>query len=370
MRVLHLNNEKSWRGGERQTLLLAKGLQDIGVESVIGCRPGTLLEQYASNESLPTLSVPSNGFAALWAIGRAAHHFDLIHCHTGRTHSLAAIAGVFHRTPLVVTRRVGFLPANNWFNRFKFQKAASVACISQFILNRLLEWGADRAKLRLIRSAVTPFPAEWLTAAHRTACRSRLGISPDARVVGNIAALTSEKDHQTFIRAARLLVDQMPDVKFVILGDGELRPTLERLSAQLGLKRHLFMPGFVPRAEQFIPAFDVFVMTSIIEGLGSIILDCFAAGVPVVATAGGGLSETVYHEQTGLVTGVGDYAAICESISRILRDHQLAARLCRAAREWVQRECTVERMSKAYLAMYRDIMAPNRGDAKLQPNRL
>src|SRR5438552_14802574 len=118
VKILHLNNEKTWRGGERQTLLLAAGLRERGVVSVIGCRPGGLLDQLALAESVATLPVPGNNLSAALALTKAARDFDLIHCHTGRGHSLAALTSGWHRKPFLVTRRVDFLPGAGWFNRF------------------------------------------------------------------------------------------------------------------------------------------------------------------------------------------------------------------------------------------------------------
>src|SRR5262245_47287469 len=140
LRILHLNNEKTWRGGERQTLLLAAGLRDGGAVSVVGCRPGGLLEQRARAESVTTLAIPGNNFGAALALIRAARNFDLIHCHTGRGHSLAALTAPWHRKPFLVTRRVDFLPGRSWFNRYKFRRAVQVVCISQFIADQLADW--------------------------------------------------------------------------------------------------------------------------------------------------------------------------------------------------------------------------------------
>lgn len=189
MRVLHLNNEKTWRGGERQTLWLAASLREHGVGSAIGCRPGGWLEQRAAAESVPTLRVPGNVFGAAVALARSARHFDLIHCHTARMHSVAAATAAWHRKPILVTRRVDFVPNRGWFNRYKFARAARVVCISQFIAQQLAAWGIPLEKLVVIRSAVRLARPEWLTAEHRAACRARFGIGPGIKLVGNIAAL-------------------------------------------------------------------------------------------------------------------------------------------------------------------------------------
>ncbi len=356
MKILHLNNEKTWRGGERQTLLLAAGLRDRGITSVIGCRPGGMLEHKAQAEAVATRPIPGNNAGAALALVRIAQDFDLVHCHTGRGHSLAALTAAAHRRPFLVTRRVDFLPGRGWFNRYKFRRAARIVCISRFITDQLSGWGVPRERLATISSTVPrPAPA-LLTPEHRATIRARLKIGPEVKLVGNIAALVGHKDHATLLRTAKEVVKLRNDVRFAILGDGELRNELHALRRELRLEEHVLMPGNVPEAEQWLPAFDVFAMSSCMEGLGSIVLDAFAANVPVAATAGGGLPETVRHEETGMLVPVGDHLALARAIIRLLDDEKLAARLRLAARDWVQRERSVEWMTDDYLAIYRQIL--------------
>lgn len=356
MKILHLNNEKTWRGGERQTLLLAAALKERGFTSVIACRPGGPLELKARESGVSTRAWPGSNVAATPALVRLGREFDLLHCHTGRAHSLAALTAPWHRKPFLVTRRVDFLPGRGWFNRYKFRRAVRVVCISQFIANQLADWGVPRERLPVVRSTV-PLPApHLLTPEHRAAARAQLGVAPDVRLIGNIAALVGHKDQATLLRAARVLTDQRRDVRFVILGDGELRQPLLALRRELGLENRVLMPGFIPQAEHFLPAFDVFVMSSCMEGLGSIVLDAFAAGVPVAATAGGGLPELVRQGETGLLVPVGDGPALAHAILRLLEDRLLAEQTVSAAREWVQNQCSVETMAARYAKVYREIL--------------
>ena len=356
MRILHLNNEKTWRGGERQTLLLASGLRQWGAISAIGCRPGAPLQQQAQAESVATLAIPANNLSAALALARLGKDFDLIHCHTGRGHSLAAFTARFHRSFILVTRRVDFLPGTGWFNRYKFRRAAGVVCISRFIADQLAQWGVPKERLAVIPSAVPLPDPKFLTTEHRDAVRARLGVSPYVQLIGNIAAMVGHKDHATLLRAAKALTDRRSDVRFVILGDGELKDKLLAQRRELGLEGKVIMPGFVPQAEQCLPAFDVFVMSSCMEGLGSIVLDAFAAGVPVAATAGGGLPELVRQGETGLLAPVGDAPALADAIRCLLENPALAKELSSKARKRVEAEFSVARMVGQYQAVYEKVM--------------
>jgi len=145
-------------------------------------------------------------------------------------------------------------------------------------------------------------------------------------------------------------------VRFVVLGDGELKESLLAQRGQLGLEDRVLMPGFVPEAEKFLPAFDVFVMSSCMEGLGSIVLDAFAAGVPVAATAGGGLPELVRDGETGLLASVGDAPALAEAINRLLEHSMEAEKFSSRARQWVESESSLPRMVEQYRDVYQKIL--------------
>jgi glycosyltransferase involved in cell wall biosynthesis len=357
VKILHLNNEKTWRGGERQTLLLAKALHGRGVETAIACRPDAPLEGCARQQGVPTLPLAANPFGALVDLGRAASRYDLLHCHTARTHSLATLTAAWSRKPVLVTRRVGFAVPPTWFNRYKYSLASHVVCVSAHIADLLRDWGVPAAKLAVIRDAVPSRPLA--TADQVRTWREELQVPVGRKVVGNIAALEEGKDHATLLRAARAVTRHRPDVLFLMIGDGDLRDNLGRQQHELGLDESVRFLGFVAEAERFLPAFDVFVMSSHMEGLGSIVLDAFAAGVPVAATAGGGLPELVRDGETGLLVPVGDDAALADAILRLLGDQALAQRLVASARACVESKFAVPSMVAKYVQIYREVLKPS-----------
>lgn len=353
MKILHLNNEKTWRGGERQTFLLAQALQQPGVENPIACRPGGLLWQHAVAHGVPVIPMSGNSLRAMLQLARFARRFDLLHCHTARAHSLAATLGWFVRRPLIATRRVDFEPAHNWFNHYKYSRAAKVVCVCEHIARQLANWGVARDRLATIPSAIPLPPDDGLD---RLALRRELGLPADRPIIGNIAALVGHKDQATLLRAARAVISRRPDALFVVMGEGDLRDALLRQQRELQLDQAVQFRGFVPQAQRYMRAFDVFAMSSCMEGRGGIVLDAFAARVPVVSTAAGGLPEMVRDGETGLLVPVGDHEGMAQAIVRLLEDEDLGRRLCVAARDWVERECSVERMADDYLKIYRQLL--------------
>ena len=359
MRVLHVNTEKTWRGGERQTVFTALEQRRQRMDSHIACRRGSPLEKMAATQAIPVFNLSTAAPIALANLIKMTRAFDLLHCHSARAHSLAALATLIHKKPLVVSRRVDFVPQNNWFNRFKYRRASKVVCVSRHVANLMRNQGLSTERLVVIHDAV---PDEALPP--KEVCLQQLlakaAIPTGKHIVGNIAALVPHKDHATLLRAAQAVAAQRNDVIFVIIGEGELRADLLRLRAGLRLEKTVYLPGFIPQAQQLLPAFDVFAMSSCMEGLGSIVLEAGMAGIPVVATAGGGLPEIVEDNRTGLLVPVRDAPALANGILRLLSDPLLAARLAESARSRVCTEFSVAHMTRKYIAVYHEVLG--RGD--------
>ena len=131
----------------------------------------------------------------------------------------------------------------------------------------------------------------------------------DAPVVGNVAALVPHKGQRHLIEAAHLVVREIPDARFVILGEGELREQLERQVREHHLEKHVLLPGFRTDVLGCIKGFDVFAMSSVTEGLGTSLLDAMACARAIVATRAGGIPEIVEDGVNGLLVPPRDHAA-------------------------------------------------------------
>jgi glycosyltransferase involved in cell wall biosynthesis len=173
----------------------------------------------------------------------------------------------------------------------------------------------------------------------------------DGPLVGAVGRLVSQKDHDTLLEAARLVREQRPAVVFALVGDGELRPKLEARARELGLAGAVTFTGERADVPDVLASFDVFAQPSLFEGFCLSILEAQAAGVPVVATAVGGVAEAVEHERTGLVVPLRDPGSLADAIVRLVDDRALAARLAEQARRRAQ-EFSEGRMVEATLSLY------------------
>jgi glycosyltransferase involved in cell wall biosynthesis len=291
--------------------------------------------------------------AALLGIRRllASRHFDVAQLHD--PHALAsgvAAARTTRALPLVATRRVDFaLP--RW-SRWKYRAAERVLAVSEAIRGVLLRDGAAPERVRVVHEGVADRPpapggAEALAA---------LGVPDGAPVVGNVAALTGHKDHATLLRAARIVLDRAPRARFVIVGDGELRPRLLALHRELGLGQGCLFAGFRDDVDRLLPAFAVFCLSSHMEGLGTSLLDAMAFARPVVATRAGGIPDAVEDGVTGRLVPPRDPAALAAALLELLDDAPRRDAMGRAGRRRFQERFTADRMVEATLAVYDEVV--------------
>lgn len=348
MHILHVNTEKGWRGGERQTLLSMEGLRRAGVDATLLCLRGRPLHRRVAEAGFPVVAVGSQLSAAMHLL-LSRHHYSVIHAQSSRAFGIAAAASLVCRTPVVYTRRVDFSP-KGVLTRWKYGRASALVAISGAIRDILQNAGMGSATV--ISSIVTERQPDI---RRSEALRKRMELGERA-VVGIVAAMVGHKDPLTAIRAAARVHVHFPEVVFLHFGDGPLRNEVEHESERLGMRGVYLLAGYQTRVEDFFPLFSCFVMSSQKEGLGSSVLDAFKYGVPVASTTAGGLAELV--EERGLTCAPRDPAALAENIIRLLTDRKLAGRLKKKAFDYVVTYHSCTYLTGKYIELYRRII-PN-----------
>jgi glycosyltransferase involved in cell wall biosynthesis len=166
----------------------------------------------------------------------------------------------------------------------------------------------------------------------REAVRAELGIATDATVVGMVTRLSAQKAPLDFVAAARLVIAQRRDVRFVVVGDGPLRTEVEAVVATEGLADHIHLTGLRRDVPDLMHSFDIFALTSLWEGLPRVLPQAMAAGLPIVATAVDGNAEAVTDGINGFLTPPGDPQAMASALLRLLEDPDLATQMGKAGR--------------------------------------
>ena len=157
--------------------------------------------------------------------------------------------------------------------------------------------------------------------------RQELGIGADDLVVGMIACFKPQKSPGDFVRLAGLINQSLPQVKFVLVGDGALRESIEDLISQYNLPNNMFLLGWREDIPEILSAIDVFALTSLWEGLSISVLEAFASHKPVVATDTGGVREVVFENKTGFLVPPGDIKAMAEKVRILLNDKSLRLKM-------------------------------------------
>lgn len=367
MRVLHIDTEMTWRGGENQLRLLLEGLaREPGVESHLAVRPGSAAaKKLAPLGSL--LALPMRGGfdpRAAWTIARYCreHKIDVIDAHTGNAHTIGLLAkAAVPRVKLVVHRRVDFVPHSGVINKLKYltPKVDRYIAISHAIKRILVAYGVPDERVRVARSAVPGGAMQAFDKAEERAQFAKVfGIDPALTFIGNTAALTDQKGHDVLLRALKILKDRGVKAHVFIAGAGANRDALEQLRIDLDLEYDATFLGFIEEVPRFLASMDMMTMPSNLEGLGTAILDAIHADLCVVATNAGGIPEMIEHGVSGLLSPVGDAPALAANLALAAGDAALRQRLSAAARAHAEREFSVEAMVASNLATYRELVAP------------
>ncbi|HEY6865919.1 MAG TPA: glycosyltransferase [Candidatus Eisenbacteria bacterium] len=360
MNVAHLDSGRSWRGGQAQVLLLLRGLAARGHRSLLLAPHGPLLERAAA-EDIACRAWAPRGEWDLAALAGAAGHLrrfapEVAHAHSAHAHALGVPAARLAGVPaVVVSRRVDFAVATHPLSRLKYRMPVDrYLCISRGVRDVMRAGGVPERRLALVPSGIelpdgpAPPPEPPL--------RALLGVADSSPVVGTVAALAPHKNHADLMRAARQIVDRRPDVHFAWLGEGECRAALERQRAELGLEAHVHLLGFRSDARARMREFTLFALSSYLEGLCTSVLDAQALGVPVVATAVGGVPDAVEDGVTGRLVAPRDPGALAGAILDALADEPARRAWAVRARESV-RAFSADRMVEQTLAAYAAALA-------------
>jgi glycosyltransferase involved in cell wall biosynthesis len=354
---LHVDTAATWRGGQNQVLLTALGLHRRGHRVMLAVHAGGVLRKRAAGRiDIAPLTVRGEfDVRAGWRLARliASTHPDVVHAHDPHAVAASVLAlalGRFDRPPLLVAaRRVDFHLRSNLLSRFKHRRVDLFIASSDAIRAMLLEDGVDPSRAVTVHEGVD---VDLVASAPAADLRVELDWPADALVVGNVAALVPHKGQRYLVDAARLVVEQVPAARFVILGHGELGEALGRQVAELGLDGRVVLGGFSTDVPSVLKAFDVFAMSSVTEGLGTSLLDAMAAARPIVATSAGGIPEVVEDGVTGLLVPPGDTEALARALVRLLGDESLRGRMGRAGLARVRERFSADRMVEATLQAY------------------
>jgi L-malate glycosyltransferase len=370
---LHVDTARTWRGGQNQVLLTVNGLRAIGQRAALVAHPDGELRKRVEEglELIPIAPKTEMDLTAAWRFARLVKRLapDVIHAHDPHGVAMASLAlslgasSTHGRLPaLVASRRVDFHLKGNSFSRWKYRQVDCFIAASEAIRQMLVADGVPADRTVTVHEGID---VDHVLAAPPVNVHEAFWLPHHAPVVGNVAALVPHKGQRYLIDAAHLVVQQIPDARFIILGEGELREHLERQVKEHHLEKHVFLPGFRTDVLGCMKGFDVFVMSSVTEGLGTSLLDAMACARPIVATRAGGIPEIIEDDVNGVLVPPRDAHALADAIIRLLRDEDARRRMGDAGLSRVSERFTVDRMVEETARVYKDVTAQQSGKAEV-----
>jgi glycosyltransferase involved in cell wall biosynthesis len=373
---LHIDTARTWRGGQNQVLLTVNGLREIGHRTTLVAHPDGELRRRAAEglDLIPLAPRTEMDLTAGWRLSRLIKRLqpDVLHAHDPHGIAMASLAlslGASSRggaiaPPLLASRRVDFHLKGNSFSRWKHRQVDCFIAASEAIRQMLLADGIPAERTTTVHEGID---LTHVSAAPPVNVHEAFWLPHQAPVVGNVAALVPHKGQRHLVEAAHLVVREIPDARFVILGEGELREHLERQVRDYHLEKHVLLPGFRTDVLGCIKGFDLFAMSSVTEGLGTSLLDAMACSRPIVATRAGGIPEIVEDGVNGVLVAPRDHTTMAAEIVRLLKDDQLRRRMGEAGFARVSAHFTVERMVEATAAVYERVAGTSRAAGTANP---
>ena len=346
-RILQLDTERGWRGGQLQVLLLQRGLCRLGIDSTLLCRADEPLAIAAAAEGLPVLAIRSGlGFAlrAAWVARRFAAQAagTILHAHASAAHGIARLAVTGRPEPLLATRRVDFALTPGAGSGWKYgPRTTRCIAVSQAVAKVLEGGGVPPARISVIPDGIDPVAA----------VPQREGLPSGRLLVLCAAAFADHKGHRFLLEAWRRIEATGIPATLLLAGRGEREGALRQQAAGL---QHVQFLGWREDMPRLWASVDVAVLASVEEGLGSTLIDAQCAGLPVVATTAGGIPEVVAHGTSGLLVPPGDPIALANALQQMLTDQPLRVRLGAVARTKAQ-DFLAPLMVQRYLDLYRSL---------------
>jgi sugar transferase (PEP-CTERM/EpsH1 system associated) len=365
LRVAHVVLSMELGGLERLVVDLVREGRRLGQQASVVCleRPGKLAAQ-VEELGVPVYCAEKRPGIRLSTIGRLKKIFRDIQADVVHTHQIGALfyagpAARAVRVPVIVHTEHGKHYANRLrrrvLGRWAGRYTARFFCVSRDI-------AAEVAAHRIVpehKIAIAPNGIDTLRFATRgepEVLRRKLGIPERAPVIGTIGRLDEIKRQDLLIQAFAKLRETAPDAQLVLVGDGPLRETLQSLASELAVGERVHFAGYQAHPEQYLHLMDVFALTSRSEGMPLVMLEAWAAGVPVVASRVGGLPELIDDGQTGILFTSGDREELVRALHCLLASPELAARMGGAGRSQVEREFTLARMAEQYQRSYLELL--------------
>ena len=362
MNILLLTTHLNTGGITSYLLTLSKGLIREGHRVHLVSSGGNMLVEfsYAGVDHFPAdINVKSELHPNIYkAVGRVRRYIEeknihVIHSHTRVTQVMGWLLGKITGRPYLSTCH-GFYKMRLGRRMFPGWGRAAIAIskpVQEYLIN---DFKMKLEHVFLIPNGVEINKFSLYQEESRKEKRRTFSLE-GYQIVGIIARLADVKGHAVLVQAMKRIVGRKPNVKLMIVGEGKQEDNLKRLVQELRLGDQVYFYPVINKSAEFLEIFDVFAMPSLDEGLGLSVMEAQASGLPVVASAVGGLTTLIEHRKTGLLVPPNDSEALADAIEEMLDDPARAAAMGKAARDFIVRNFSAESMVNKTLAVYESV---------------
>jgi glycosyltransferase involved in cell wall biosynthesis len=365
MRVLQLLSSGGIYGAEKMVVSLAKGLDQMGCQCVLGVFDNMHVESsevvsYMQQQNLPVVVIPCKGKidgTTASAIHGCIDDYDinLIHSHGYKTDAYGYLAARNAGVPIVATshlwtRRTTSLRLYAYIDQLILRRFNHVVAVSDEIATEIRAAGVSPDKVSVIDNGVD------LEAFQNPSLKARAEFGESGmRIVGGVGRLVDQKGFDYLLRAVPRILERFPNTKFLIVGEGTERAKLEALASELNISRQVQFLGVRSDMPSIYASFDVFILPSVNEGMPIALIEAMASAKPVVATRVAAVPKIVVHGQTGLLIEPRNPEALSKAICMLLENSALCERLSKAALARIQQQFSSEVMAQRYLRLYHEL---------------
>lgn len=362
--VLQLMTDSKIGGAEKVVLWLAKGFDKEKFNVKVCClaKRGPIFNEI-EKEGIEIFSL---GMGSKWDLFKAfglikilrRENIHILHSHLFHANLLGRIIGKFAGVPIVISCE-HIMGMESWWRLFLNRITSPFVVrfiavsfkVGEFLINSV---NIKRSKVTVVQNGIE---LEGVCRPIDTENKKKeIGISKDDLVIGTVARIHRQKGHVFLLQAAREIINNFPNVKFLIVGDGPLKKKMERIADDLGISKKIIFTGFCGDIPGIMSIFDVFALSSLWEGLPITILEAMAMRKPVVATNVSGNPEVVVDGETGVLVSPRDYQGLALALTRLLNDKDLRCRMGNAGYERVKELFGAKRMVADTEEIYRELL--------------
>ncbi|MFM8332773.1 MAG: glycosyltransferase [Candidatus Methylumidiphilus sp.] len=358
MKILHVEMGRQLDGAARQVAYLLNGMEKFPAEHTLVCANGSELIGALSNRSVKTIRIKpaeEKGMKFMGSLRKIIRYEkpDFLHIHGRPGDGWAAWAGKLEKKPLVYSLRVDVRP--NVLQRYlKYSLCSQVITMSQSIRKTLQEARVAEDKLVPIAAAVDS--ARFKPGREqRDVFLTQYSIRSEGPVLGVAAQWIASKGISTFFGALPAVIAKHPGTRALVFGRGPLKDELTRELNRRGLEKYVRLVGFVPDLENVLPHLDLLVHPALDEGMGVVLLEASACGVPIVASRVGGIADIVRDRFNGFLVKPGDSLGLARHIVDLWEDQDQWRLFGRTGREIAVENFGIERLVNAHRDVYRNV---------------